>query len=109
MLQIKRNTKIPNTNELVTKTQHDSNKQGLEKQIDHVYKNITINSGLFKETDYNTKINLKSLPNLKFKNTQECFWIQNWILKSMYKMYSIRFVKQLGCFTNFKNIDQNLL
>ena len=103
MLQIKRNTKILNTNELVTKTQHDSNKEGLEKQIDHVYKNITINSGLVKETDYNTKINLK------FKNTQECFWIQNWILKSMYKMYSIRFVKQLGYFANFKNIDQNLL
>ena len=43
--------KIPNTNELVTKRQCDSNKQGLEKKIDDFHKNIPSTSIFFKETD----------------------------------------------------------
>ena len=31
-------TKIPNTSELVTETQYDSDKQGIERKIEHVDK-----------------------------------------------------------------------
>ena len=36
--------------------QHDSDKQGLQKKIEKVYKKIPNTSGLIKKTDYNTKI-----------------------------------------------------
>ena len=49
-------TKIPSTSELVTETQYDSDKQGLERKIEHVDKNITNTSGLIEKTDYDTKI-----------------------------------------------------
>ena len=45
-------TKIPSTIGLVTKTQFDSDKQGLEKKIE----DVDNTSGLVKKTDYSTKI-----------------------------------------------------
>ena len=47
---------IPSTKELVTKTQYDSDKQSLEKNIDYVDKKIPNTSELIKTTDYNTII-----------------------------------------------------
>ena len=38
----------------------------------------------------------------KKKNTWERFWIANWILRNKYKICSMRFVKQQGCYANFK-------
>ena len=48
--------KIPSTSELVTKTQYDSDKQGLEKNVEDVDKKILNASGLLKKDDCNTKI-----------------------------------------------------
>ena len=45
-------TKIPSTIGLVTKTQFDSDKQSLEKEIE----DVDNTSGLVKKTDYSTKI-----------------------------------------------------
>ena len=47
--------KIAGIRGLVTKTQYDSDKQGLKKKIDDVDKKISNTSGLVKKTDYNTK------------------------------------------------------
>ena len=50
-------TKIPSTYGLVTKTQYDLDKQGLEKKIEDIdNKNITNATGLDKNAYYNTKI-----------------------------------------------------
>ena len=48
-------TKIPCTSGLVTKTQYDSDKQGLEKKIE-VGKKTPNTSGLVKKTDCNAKL-----------------------------------------------------
>ena len=50
------NTKIASTSGLFTKTKYDSDKQGLEKIIEDVDKEIPITSGLVQKTDCNTKI-----------------------------------------------------
>ena len=47
---------MPSTSGLVTKTQYDADKQGLEKKIEEVNKKIPNTSGLSKKTDYKTKI-----------------------------------------------------
>ena len=50
-------TKIPSTSGLVTKTQYDSDKQGLKKKIEDVDKKIPNSSELVgQENDYCTKI-----------------------------------------------------
>ena len=49
-------TKILSTSGLITKTQYDSGKQGLEKKIEYFYKKIPSTSGLIKNTDCNTKV-----------------------------------------------------
>ena len=49
-------TKIPSTSILVTKTQYGSHKQGHERQIEDVCRNISNTCGLVKKTDCNTKI-----------------------------------------------------
>ena len=49
-------TKIPSTSGLVTKTQYDSDKQGLEKKIEDVDKKIPNTSEMVKKTDYSTII-----------------------------------------------------
>ena len=49
-------TKIPSISGLVTKTQYESYKQGLEKRIDDIDKKIFNNSELIRNTDYNTKV-----------------------------------------------------
>ena len=49
-------TKTPTTIGLVTKTQCDSDKQGLEKVIEKVVKKIPNSSGLVKKSGNNTKI-----------------------------------------------------
>ena len=46
---------IPSTNGLLTKTQCNSDKQGLEKKIKNADKKIPNTSGLVRMTDYNTK------------------------------------------------------
>ena len=45
-------TKLLSTSKLVAKTQDDSDKQNLEKKIEHVYKNIYNTGKLKKKTDY---------------------------------------------------------
>ena len=47
---------IPSASGLVTKTQYDLDKQGLEKKIEGADTRIRNTSGLIKMTDYNTKI-----------------------------------------------------
>ena len=47
-------TKIPSISGLVTKAQHDLDKQGLQK-FEDVDKKTPNSSGLIKKTDYNTK------------------------------------------------------
>ena len=49
-------TKILSTSGLVTATQYDSDKQGLEKNIADVDKKIPNTDGLVKKMDYNIKI-----------------------------------------------------
>ena len=44
-------TKIPSSTRLVTKTLYDSDKQGLEKNLEDVDKKIRNTSGLVKKTD----------------------------------------------------------
>ena len=46
----------PGTGGLITKTQYDSDKQGLEKNIEDVDKKIHNTTGLVRKADYNTKI-----------------------------------------------------
>ena len=46
----------PSTGGLITKTQYDSDKQGLEKNIEDVDKKIHNTTGLVRKADYNTKI-----------------------------------------------------
>lgn len=48
-------TKIPSTNRLVTKTQYDSVKQGLERKIEDVDKKIPNTSRLVKKIDFSIK------------------------------------------------------
>ena len=42
----------------------------------------------------NQRSTVPALPSLQFRNTLECFWIQNWIIRDIYKMYTIRLVKR---------------
>ena len=49
-------TEIPSTSRLVTKTQYDSDKLGLEKKIETVDKKRRNTKGLVIKTDYNKKI-----------------------------------------------------
>ena len=50
-------TRIPSTSRIVNKTQHDSDKQHLEKKIEKdIDQKIPNTSGLFKKTNYNTKM-----------------------------------------------------
>ena len=53
--------KIPSNSRLVTKTQYDLDKQGLERKVKDVEKKITCTSGLVKKTDYAT--NIKKIEN----------------------------------------------
>ena len=48
--------KVPSTSRIVTKTQYDSDRQGLEKKIEKVDKKTPKTTGLVKNTDYNIKI-----------------------------------------------------
>ena len=49
-------TKIPSNRGLVTEPQYDSDKQGLENNIEDVYKKIPNTNGLVQKTKHNTKI-----------------------------------------------------
>lgn len=60
-------TKLSSTSGLVTKTKFDSDKEGLQKKIENVYKKIHSTSGLVKKTDYNTKTT-------DWKQDTQCYW-----------------------------------
>ena len=47
--------KILSTNKLVSKRKYDSDRQGLQKNIDDIDQKISDTSALIKNTDYNTK------------------------------------------------------
>ena len=47
--------KILSTNKLVSKRKYDSDRQGLQKNIDDIDQKISDTCALIKNTDYNTK------------------------------------------------------